>query len=285
MSHRERRDVTGEESRMQTLTIDGGKLAYADDGTGNAVVLIHGFLLDHTIWDGLVPRLAMHARVLRPDVRGLGRSSVTPGPYLMELLASDVAALLDAKGISTATIVGHSLGGYVALSFFRMYRERVERLALVGSRFAPDTAAAANDRYALADRAEREGIAPVIEAFLPRFFAPEVYAHNADLVAQTASLCSRTDPHGAAAHLRGAAQRVDSRDLVEDIDVPFLFAIGDADAIMGLSETETIVPRVGTAKLALLRDCGHMPMLEATDQLAAALDAFVASAGKSIVGS
>lgn len=270
---------------MHTTAIDGGTLAYADDGTGSAVVLIHGFLLDHTIWDGMVPKLTPHARVLRPDVRGLGRSSVTPGPYLVETLAADVAALLDAKGIESATLVGHSLGGYIALAFYRMFRERVTGLALVGSRFAADTEAAARERYALADRAEREGIGPIVDAFLPRLFAPHAYVENPALIERTKRMCEATNPQGAAAILRGVAQRVDAGDLVEDIDVPFLFAIGDRDAIMGLGEAENLVPRIHGAQLEIFRGCGHMPMYEAGDQLAGALLALVESAGKSIAGS
>jgi 3-oxoadipate enol-lactonase len=270
---------------MQTLAIDGGKLAYADDGTGNAVVLIHGFLLDHSIWDGVVPRLAARARVLRPNVRGLGASSVTPGPYLMEVLAADVAAILDAKGIATATIVGHSLGGYIALAFFRMYRERVAALSLVGSRFSPDSEELVRERYALADRAEREGIAPVVERFLPRLFAPEVYGGDPALIARTKALMERTTPGGAAALLRGSALRVDSRDLVEDIDVPFLMSMGEADAIMDPAEAESITRRIPTGRLQLIRGVGHMPMLEAADQVGEALFDLLASAGKSTGGS
>jgi 3-oxoadipate enol-lactonase len=270
---------------MRTVAIDGGKLAYADDGAGKAVVLIHGFLLDHTIWDGVVPRVAARARVLRPDVRGLGKSSVTPGPYLMESLAADVAALLDAEGIGRATLVGHSLGGYIALAFFRMYRERVAGLALVGSRFSADSEELARERHALADRAEREGIAPVVERFLPRLFAKRVYADDPALVARTKALAERTDPRGAAALLRGSALRVDSRDLIEDIDVPFLMSIGDAEAIMDPVEAEDAARRIPGARFQLLRGSGHMPMLEAPDQVAEALEALVESAGTSAAGS
>ncbi|MGA3036312.1 MAG: alpha/beta hydrolase [Vulcanimicrobiaceae bacterium] len=266
---------------MQTIPIDGGTLSYADDGTGHAVILIHGFLLDHSIWDGIVPALTPRARVIRPDLRGLGRSSVTPGPYLIEALAADIAALLDANRIASATVVGHSLGGYVALAFFRMFRERVDALGLVGSRFVNDTEEAARDRYVLADRAERDGIAPVVDAFIPRFFAPAVYKENPQLIEEMRQLCGRTDPHGAAAHLRGAAQRVDARDLVDDIDVPFLFAIGDQDAIMGYAEALDVVPRIPSAQLATFAGCGHMPMYEAADQLADALGALLESAGTS----
>ncbi len=270
---------------METIAVDGGALAYAENGSGNAVVLIHGFLLDHSIWDEVIPRLASHSLVLRPDLRGLGRSSVTPGPYLIETLASDIAALLDAKDIETATVVGHSLGGYVALAFYRMYAERVAALGLVGSRFAADTPEAARQRFVLADRAEREGILPVIEAFLPRFFAPHVYAERPKLVEKTRALCARTQPKGAAALLRGAAVRVDCGDLVDDIGVPFLFSVGDADAIMGLGEAQNLVPRIRRARLQVLPRCGHMPMFEAPDRLGEGLDDLLASAGKSAAGS
>ncbi|MGH7683620.1 MAG: alpha/beta fold hydrolase, partial [Vulcanimicrobiaceae bacterium] len=118
---------------MKSISVDGGALAYAENGSGNAVVLIHGFLLDHSTWDSVTPRLASRARVLRPDLRGLGRSSVTPGPYLIELLAADIAALLDAKDIATATLVGHSLGGGVAMQFSYQFPEMTERLVLMSS--------------------------------------------------------------------------------------------------------------------------------------------------------
>ena len=269
---------------METIAIDGGALAYADDGSGRAVVLIHGFLLNHSIWDGVMPALTRRARVLRPDVRGLGESSVVPGPYLMETLAADVAALLDAQDIERATIVGHSLGGYIALSFFRMYRERVEALALVGSRFAADTSDAARFRSDLAERTEREGISQAVQWLFPLLFAPHVYEENPPFVEETRRLCGRNDPRGAAALLRGAALRVDSRDLIEDIDVPFLFSIGEADAIMGRAEAEDIA-REGRARVQLLPGCGHMPMFEAPDQLAGALVELLESAGKAAAGS
>src|SRR6476469_142653 len=86
-------------------------------GDGDAIVLLHGFPLTRDIWDAQTDALASSHRVVRPDLRGMGRSDVTAGPYWMEALAGDVAAMLDALGIERATIVGHSLGGYVALAF------------------------------------------------------------------------------------------------------------------------------------------------------------------------
>ncbi|MBV8074464.1 MAG: alpha/beta fold hydrolase, partial [Candidatus Eremiobacteraeota bacterium] len=197
----------------------GGTLAYADAGSGTPLVLIHGFPLDHSIWDEVGAALERHGRIVRPDLRGLGASTVTPaGTTLMETLASDVAALLDALGIERATLAGHGLGGYVALAFYRMYRERVDGLALVASGVGADAPQAAADRLALADRVEREGSAPLVERFGRK--------------PQMRTLIERTDPAGAAAILRGMAARVDSSDLLDDVDIPFLLLDGFGDLPM-----------------------------------------------------
>lgn len=259
---------------MQRISIDGGTLAYADEGSGHAVVLIHGFPLDHTIWDAVTPHLAANARVLRPDLRGLGASSVSAGPYLMETLAADVAALLDAHSIERATIVGHSLGGFVALAFFRMFRERVTGLGLVASRASAETPELAAGREELAQKAESEGMAPIVERYIPRLFGPSVYAGDPALVARTKGLIERADPRGAAALLRGMAMRVDSRDLLEEIDVPFILVAGDADQLGNLGEAKVTARTVPGGVFECLEGCGHLPMLEAPRRLCAVLDPF-----------
>jgi pimeloyl-ACP methyl ester carboxylesterase len=101
-------------------TIDGRRIGYDDSGgDGVPLVLLHGFPLDRTVWDEQVEALA-GSRVVRVDLRGCGESEPSDGPALMESLAGDVAGLLDALDVTTAALVGHSIGGYVALAFFRM---------------------------------------------------------------------------------------------------------------------------------------------------------------------
>ncbi|MBV8601905.1 MAG: alpha/beta fold hydrolase [Candidatus Eremiobacteraeota bacterium] len=260
---------------MQRIAIDGGALAYAESGSGTPLVLVHGFLLDHSIWDDVAAALASRGRIVRPDLRGLGASHATPsGTTLIETLASDLAALLDALGVERGTFAGHSLGGYVALAFYRMYRERVEALALVGSRVGAPSPQAAGEMLELADRVEREGIGPLVEWFLPRSFAPSVYDKNPALVERVRALMARTDPASAAAILRGMAVRVDSSDLLEEIDVPFLCALGDQDALVGRAETEATVRAVRGGELALFEGVGHLPMLEEPDRLGVTLATF-----------
>ncbi|MDQ6943951.1 MAG: alpha/beta fold hydrolase, partial [Candidatus Eremiobacteraeota bacterium] len=136
-----------------TTTIDGRRIGYDDSGgAGVPVVLLHGFPLDRTVWDEQLDALtAAGARVIRVDLRGCGESEPSDGPALMEALAGDVAGVLDTLRVERAVLVGHSIGGYVALAFFRMYEERVAGLALVASHVAEDAARNPN-----ADPAQRE---------------------------------------------------------------------------------------------------------------------------------
>ena len=144
------------------VSVDDARLDIDDRGTGDAIVLLHGFVLTRDIWNAQADALSKTHRVVLPDLRGMGRSTASHGPYLMESLAGDIAAALDALGIERASIVGHSLGGYVALAFARMYVERVERLALVGARLGEDAPERARFREELADRIEAtDSIQPV----------------------------------------------------------------------------------------------------------------------------
>lgn len=253
------------------LTIDGTHLDVLDEGTGDAIVLLHGFPLAKESWDAQAAELALRARVVRVDLRGLGASEVTPGPYLMESLASDVAGVLDALAIERAVIAGHSLGGYVAFAFYRLFAERCLGLGIVCSRATPDDAAQAAARRALADRAEAEGMVPIADSFVARYFAPPVYDAHPELVARARDLCSRTDPRGAAAMLRGMAERVSAEDLFEEIAVPVRVIAGETDAFVDVATMRSIAVGIGRAKLDILR-CGHMPLWELPEATTASLE-------------
>ena len=132
---------------MDTLEINGIRLAYDRRGKGTPLVLLHGYPLDHQLWDEVVPLLQDQFDVILPDLRGFGGSSTVDSFYTMEDIASDIAGLLDFLGIPKAVIVGHSMGGYVALAFARLYPERVAGLGLVSSQVLADTPAKREDRF------------------------------------------------------------------------------------------------------------------------------------------
>ena len=252
------------------LSFDDVRFDVSDAGSGPAIVLLHGFPLAKEAWDAQAGALAKQARVVRFDLRGLGKTSVPMGPYLMESLASDVAGVLDALGIERATIVGHSLGGYVAFAFYRLFTERCAGLGIVCSRAGADDDATAAGREALATRAEAEGIAPIAGAFVSRYFAPSIAATHPDLLARAHAIIAPTDPRGAAAMLRGMAARVASGDLFEEIDIPVRVIAGKDDAFVSVDLMREISDGIAGAKLDVL-DCGHFPLWEKPDETTASL--------------
>jgi len=253
---------------MQT-TIDGVKIAYDDTGSGPAIVLIHGFPLDRSIWNPQRDALAPRARVVRPDLRGAGESARgADGPALMEALAGDLAGLLDALAIERAIVVGHSIGSYVAFAFFRMYAERVAGFGLVAGHPAADTPALLPGRDTLAAQLEAGDIAPAIDAYLPRYLDP---ASTPALRESVRDIMARQDARGAAALVRGMKERVASYDLLEDIAVPATIVAGASDDWIAPDALRAAAAAIPDCEFVVLDGVGHLPMLEAPDAVSAAL--------------
>jgi 3-oxoadipate enol-lactonase len=254
------------------IRIEGVPIAYDAAGHGLAVVLLHGLLLDRSIWDDQAAALAGRFRVVRPDLRGAGESGAGEGPALMESLAGDVYGLLDALEIERAVIVGHGMGGYAALAFFRMYAERVAGLALVASGVGADSPRGQSQREGLAAALAARDMGAAIDAYLPRAFAPGA---PVALAVRTREIMVRQSVTGAAAHLSGVQQRVDSTDLLEDIAVPALILAGADDGWIDVAAAASTAGAIAGCEFIELAGTGHMPMLEAPHATTAALEALL----------
>ncbi|HEV7179173.1 MAG TPA: alpha/beta hydrolase [Candidatus Baltobacteraceae bacterium] len=242
-----------------------------DGENGDAVVLLAGFPLTREIWDAQAQTLAATHRVIRPDLRGMGASSAPPGPYLMETLAGDIAAVLDAIGVERAALVGHSLGGYVAIAFARMYCERLTHLALVCSRIGADTPETMELRYDLADRAEAEAsIAPIAQWYEPRLRASGD-EHDAVKSALIHATVNAIDPRGAAAMLRGMAVRDAGDDIAGDLDLPVLVVAGGRDQLLPEAAARQTAAAFSRGEFLVCERSGHLPMLDEPVEIEQAL--------------
>lgn len=250
---------------MQAIEVNGVRLAYERRGKGTAMVLLHGFPLDHHLWDEVVPLLEDRFDLIIPDLRGFGGSSTVDSFYSMEDYASDIAALLDHLGIIKAAIVGHSMGGYVALAFARLYPERVSGLGLVSSQVLADTEERKKGRYKSAAEVADKGIASVVEAMTPKF------TNDPRLQDYARKSMEGQQPAGYIGALKAMAERVDSTSLLSTIDYPVVLVHGDADALIPIDRAREVKASFPQAHLAEVRGAGHMPMMEAAQQTAEAL--------------
>ena len=173
------------QSRATVITLPTSiGMAYDDVGTGPAVVFLHGFPHDRSLWAAQVSAFADRARCVAPDLRGFGGSSATP-PCSMQQYADDVAALLDALSIPDAVLVGLSMGGYVAFSFWRRHRSRVRALVLAHTRATADSEEMRARRRRLVAVARSEGSRAVADLQIAAMLGATTRARNPALVTAT----------------------------------------------------------------------------------------------------
>jgi pimeloyl-ACP methyl ester carboxylesterase len=255
-----------QKSEGSKKVVRGIEIAYDDVGSGPAVVLLHGYPFNRSMWRAQVEELRKNHRVIVPDLRGHGESAVTPGPTTMESMALDVASLLESLNISRATIGGLSMGGYVALAFYRLFPLRVRALVLADTRAQADTDEGKQNREQQAEKALREGLGVIADALLPKLLAPKTVTERPDIVRRLREMMVGTQPEGAAAALRGMAVRRDQTSFLSRIISPTLILVGSNDAITPKADSELLHKEIGGSRLQILDGAGHVSNLERAEE-------------------
>jgi len=262
---------------MPRVQVDGIDLSYRDTGgEGAAVVLLHGFPFDSTLWDPQFDALGRDVRLIAPDLRGFGGSSPPPGPsgYSMSAFASDVAALLDHLELPQVVLGGLSMGGYVSFELLRHHPERVMGLVLADTRAEADAPEVRDKREAQAKQvAERGGgslVLPMMEALLS-----EDTRRNRPEAVRALRVVMEQDDRSWIGGLEAMRERADSSDLLDGISVPTLIVVGQHDAIAPPDVARGMSERIPGARLVVLEGAGHVSNLEAPDAFNAALSSFL----------
>jgi 3-oxoadipate enol-lactonase len=241
------------------LTVHGVELALDDRGAGPAILFIHGYPLDRTLWQHQLGAFEGW-RTLAPDLRGLGRSDAPDLGYSMATYAEDLAGLLDAVGVDDVVLCGLSMGGYVAFEFLRRHRPRVRGLVLVDTRAGADSAEGRKGReVAMADL--RDGGPPLIaEQMLPRLFGSGASDALRD---EVRSMMSSAPPAGLLGALAAMRDRPDSTELLPSLaGLPTLVLVGAEDRLTPPRDAEAMAKAIPGARLALIPEAGHLAPLE-----------------------
>lgn len=267
---------------MKTIALTHGDLAYIDSGRGLPVLLIHGFPLDHTMWNAQIDALAKTARVIAPDLRGFGQSplgEVDPQRGItMEQYADELAELLDAIGVSEPIVmVGFSMGGYIAWQFVWKLRERVRALIQCDTRALADTDEGRAGRIKMAENVAEWGSARVAEMMGPKLFSARAWETQPKLTAELRRVVARTSPAAIAAAQRGMAARPDVTALLPTLHLPALILVGGADAISPPSEMRKMAAALPNAEFVEIQNAGHMTTMENPTAVNEALVSFVST--------
>lgn len=251
---------------MEELVVPGtGKISYTDIGEGEVVVWIHGFCEDHTIWDRMVRHFSNRYRCITVDCIGFGRSQPDEAfDFSMESQARAVAFLLSYISVSRATFIGHSMGGYIALSLLAEKPELFSGITLFHSTAAPDTDERKINRNKTIELIRR---APeiFIREFYYNLFAPHrknEFTAEIELFKEKAACIQ---PATIISTLKGLRDRNDYREKLKSAECRKLFIAGAHDLLLPAGQLAEQAGDTG-AQIYLLENSGHMGFLEEAEE-------------------
>jgi len=261
-------------------SINAIELAYDDHGVGLPVIFLHAFMLNRSMWQGQISALLAENRyrLVAPDWRGFGESGQDNSLSTMDLLADDLAGLMDVLGMRQAILCGLSMGGYAAFAFLRKYPQRVGGLILSDTRPGSDTEEAKANREQLARIAEEQGAEAIADLQIPSLISEYTRRQHPEVeLSVRRIICSATST-GLAAGARGMALRQDSTDLLPQISCPTLVIVGEHDVLTPPDIAEAYARQIPGAQFELIANAGHLSNMEQPDAYQKVLRTFLASA-------
>lgn len=256
-----------------THNVGDNMISYTDQGVGHCVVLIHGFCGDSHYWKYIVPQLAIKNRVLTVDLRGHGDSSTPKDGFEITDLAEDIASLLSSLRIDRATLIGHSLGGYISLAFAEKFPDKLCGLSLVHSTALPDTEEAKVNRDNGIEKITVSGIKPFINELVPKLFSKKNRDELDFQLKLVKNIGYKTSEFGAIGALNAMKHRPDRNVVLKELTVPILLVVGGDDEIIPHERTFSV--ENSNIHRSIIDESGHMSMLEQPDKLAEVLQGFL----------
>lgn len=261
---------------MSQITVRGIKMAYDIAGSGPTVLLLHGYPFNRSMWSQQVAALQDDYRVITPDLRGLGESSaLEESQASIDVMAEDLAALLDELEIKRVVLGGLSMGGYVAFAFYRRFSLRVRALVLADTRPQSDTEEGKRSREEQAQKILKEGMESIADDFLKKVLTPATHSEKPEIRDRVREMIVTTKPEGAAAALRAMAVRRDQTDLLPEIIAPTLVIVGSEDKLTPREDALLMHREIRGSRLEVLEGAAHLSNLEQSLQFNRALKSFL----------
>ncbi|MDR3094732.1 MAG: alpha/beta hydrolase [Bacteroidales bacterium] len=260
---------------MKQVHFRNSTIRVSDEGTGEAVLLLHGYLETLDIWDDFCDRLTSCYRVIRMDVPGHGQSGVVDDTHSMDMIAEAVEAVLQDLNISRCVLVGHSMGGYVSLAYLANFPKRLAGICLFHSSPLADDAKkkAARDKEI---RLVNDGKLSLICHFsIPNGFAENNLEKFADKVTFARELALLSPPDGVTAILRGMRDRPDRQALLRENSLPILFLLGKYDSYISLEPLLPLAASFPHSETVVLEHSGHSGYIEEPEKSAGVLLNFI----------
>ncbi len=260
---------------MQKIVSEDADIFYDIAGTGSPIVLLHPTPADHEFFLPISQFLSSKYRLIIPDLRGHGESSLGNGPATMQKHAFDVARVMDNAGIDRAPLLGVSIGGRVIFEFWRRFRDRVTALVLCNTEARADTPEARANRLRNAEDVLKRGTEPFFESMLPKLLGDTTRHSRPDLVEGALRLARRMSAEDVAGVQRGLADRPDSISTLKTISVPALIITGDEDVLTGVPDAELMKQSISGSEMKVVAKAGHFSPWEQPEEVGKLLRSFL----------
>ena len=242
------------------------QIKYYTVGAGDPLVLIHGYQADSRIWQKMIPLLEEDYELIIPDLPGHGESQLIQNTNTMDFLAETVFAVVMSGGYKGVTLAGHSMGGYVALSFAQKYRSLTDGVILINSHPFEDTM-----NKQLARNREAEFILQgrkelLLRSFVKNNFSESSIEHLKEEIELATEIALGQSEEGMLADLVGMMTRTSKTELLEKRNLPFTMIQGSDDPILPLKALQQM--NLPDDKIHWLADCGHLSILEKPQEAA-----------------
>jgi 3-oxoadipate enol-lactonase len=250
---------------MEKLVLSHSTMTFNHCGQGEPLVLLHGYPLDHRIWEPLVSFLDNDFELIIPDLRGFGGSKTAVDSYSISEMADDVAELIIKLGFPKVVMAGHSMGGYVSLAFARSYPDKLFGLGLISSQAIADTPKTKESRYLSLKQIHESGIKSIANSMIVKLTS------NPVLQSQLYEIIMSQSESGIMSAIKALAERPDQTSLLGKLNVPLLIVHGDSDELIPLVRAQEDSKEAKFSNLVVIPKSGHMPMLEYPEKTASAL--------------
>ncbi len=246
------------------MIISGKQINFKTAGTGNALVLLHGFLESSNIWDEFSKRLSSFFQVITIDLPGHGQTQNFSTIHTMELMAELVKEVLDYLKVKKCVMIGHSMGGYVSLAFAEKYPSYLTGLGLFHSSAGADSPEARSNRDRTISAVKKDHLG-FIQQFIPDLFAPENKAKFEHEISQLKEIAAEIKKESIIAALEGMKSRIDKFELLKQSEFPILFIVGKKDKRISVNAILEQAALPNRCEVQIYGDVGHMGYIEAKE--------------------
>jgi pimeloyl-ACP methyl ester carboxylesterase len=242
------------------------KMFYRIVGNGTPVVFLHGFGEDGSVWDAVVDGIKHNYQCIIPDLPGSGQSLLKEGKCSMESLAESIRRIFIEEQLEKAILVGHSMGGYISLAFAEKYAELLKGFALFHSSAFADNDEKKTTRKRGIEFIQEHGAAKFLEQATPKLFSEDFKEKHAEIVQQLIERFTNFDDSSLVHYYQAMMERPDRTAVLSNFSGPILFILGEHDTAIPLSDglKQCHLPRL--SYIHILRNSGHMGMIEETNK-------------------